>query len=115
MIICTIDKQPEKHCTIFKYVYLVIMVTIEMCTDEMVRLFPQALQSCSEQVLKVLVDTYSTYICGDNIVLLITLQELSPTNTQCRAYCDLVCTLHCTAVNTRWRSHDIFHKSDWLD
>ena len=79
------------------------MVTIEMCTDEMVRLFPEALQSCSVQVLKVLVDMYS--VCD-----VVTLQELTPTNTQCRAYCDLVCTLHRTANNdnTRWGSHDIY-------
>ena len=74
-------------------VYLVVMVTVETCTDEMVRLFPQALQSCSEQVLKVLADTY------DNVVIIVALQETTPTNTQSWSFCDFVCSLHRTAAN----------------
>ena len=74
------------------------MTTTEACTDEMVRLFPEVLQSCSEQVLKVL-----HIMCHIELVFIALLQELSATNTQCGSYCDLVCSLHHNAAkdNTR--------------
>lgn len=41
-------------CCISKVNATVLWLTIETYTDEMTRLFPFALQECSEQVLKVL-------------------------------------------------------------